>query len=70
MHSVAVSQNGVGLGTVQYRGIKTTPVVSAETRRFKCSPKGCVPKGIIRKIADRLAFGITAGHEEDYEWHI
>jgi hypothetical protein len=69
MHSVSVSQNGVSLGTVQYRGIKVSPVVTSGTRRFKCSPKACVPKGIVRKIADRLAFGITAGHEDDYEWH-
>jgi hypothetical protein len=69
MHSVAVSQNGVEVGTVQFRGITSAPATTPKTRRFKCSPKECVPKGIVRKIADRLAFGITAGHEEDYEWH-
>jgi hypothetical protein len=68
MHSVSVSQNGVALGTVQYRGINVSPVTSG-LRQFKCSPKACIPKGIVRKIADRLAFGITAGHEADYEWH-
>jgi hypothetical protein len=69
MHRVSVSQNGVELGTVQYRGIVTSPVISPGTRRFKCTPKAAVPKAIVRKIADRLAFGITAGHEDDYEWH-
>ena len=39
-------------------------------RRYQCSPKNCVPKAVVRKIADRLAFGVSAGHEEDYEWHI
>jgi hypothetical protein len=70
MHRVAISQNGAEVGTIQYRGIGTSPVVSPGTRQFRCSPKACVPKGIIRKIADRLAFGLTAGHEENYEWHI
>ena len=69
MHSVAVSQNGVALGTVQFRGIVITPAAASESRLFRCSPKACVPKGIVRKIADRLTFGITAGHEDDYEWH-
>jgi hypothetical protein len=68
MHSVSVSQNGVDLGTIKYRGITIAPAVSPGTRQFRCDPKKCVPKGIIRKIADRLAFGITAGHEDDYEW--
>lgn len=69
MHRVSVSQNGVELGTIQYRGVDVSPVVSPGTRLFKCTPKACVPKGVVRKIADRLAFGLTAGHEADYEWH-
>lgn len=69
MHSVAISQNGVELGTVQFRGIAISPAIASAKRRFKCSPKECVPKGIVRKIADRLTFGVTAGHEGDYEWH-
>jgi hypothetical protein len=68
MHSVSVSQNGITVGTIKYRGIIASPAVSTGVRRFKCSPKACVPKGIVRKIADRLAFGITAGHEDVYEW--
>jgi hypothetical protein len=69
MHTVEVSQNGVDLGTVQFRGISGSPDDAAPTRRYKCSPKACVPKSIAKKIADRLAFGVTAGHEDDYEWH-
>ncbi len=70
MHTVEVSQNGVGIGTVQFRGILPNKVADAPSRRFKCTPKACVPKPIVQKIADRLAFGVTAGHEDDYEWHV
>jgi hypothetical protein len=69
MHLVEVSKNGVELGTVRFRGIPTAPAEPTQKRRYKCAPKDCVPKLIARKIADRLAFGVTAGHEEDYEWH-
>jgi hypothetical protein len=69
MHSVEVSQNGVDVGTVQFRGISGSREDAAPTRRYKCNPKACVPKAIAKKIADRLAFGVTAGHEDDYEWH-
>jgi hypothetical protein len=69
MHSVEVSQNGVEIGTVQFRGISAVAAAAAPTRRYKCTPKACVPKVIVKKIADRLAFGVTAGHEDDYEWH-
>ncbi len=70
MHSVEVSHNGVELGTVQFRGITPNRNADAPSRRFKCTPKACVPKVIVKKIADRLAFGVTAGHEDDYEWHV
>ncbi len=69
MHMVEVSKNGVDVGTVSFRGIAQADRSVAEPRRFRCSPKHCVPKLIARKIADRLAFGVTAGHEDDYEWH-
>ena len=45
------------------------PAPVEESRRYQCSPKNCVPKSIVRKIADRLAFGLAAGHEGEYEWH-
>ena len=66
MHMVEVSQDGVELGTIRFRGLSKPPVGAAPRRRYKCTPKDCVPKLIARKIADRLAFGITAGHEEAY----
>ncbi|HEY2762235.1 MAG TPA: hypothetical protein VGI75_15860 [Pirellulales bacterium] len=68
MHMVEVSQDGVELGTIRFRGISNLPTGEAPKRRYKCTPKDCVPKLIARKIADRLAFGITAGHEEAYAW--
>ena len=69
MHQVEVSRNGVGVGTVRFRGIVLAKAPQTESRRYKCSPKDCVPKSIVRKIADRLTFGLAAGHEGDYEWH-
>ena len=69
MHQVEVIRNGVEIGKVRFRGIATTKVAASESRRYQCSPKNCVPKNIVRKIADRLAFGLAAGHEGDYEWH-
>jgi hypothetical protein len=69
MHMVEVSQNGVDLGKIRFRGIAAVPEGAVQRRRYKCIPKDCVPKLIARKIADRLAFGVTAGHEEDYAWH-
>ena len=69
MRMVEVSKNGVGVGTVKFRGISQAESAAAEPRRYKCDPKDCVPKLVVRKIADRLAFGVTAGHEDDYEWH-
>ena len=69
MHTVEVSRNGVEVGTVLLRGIVQAKAVVSESRRYQCKPKNCVPKQIVRKIADRLTFGVTAGHEDDYEWH-
>ncbi len=69
MQKVEVSKNGVELGTVSFRGISQGETSGDEPRRFRCSPRDCVPKPIVRKIADRLAFGVVAGHEDDYEWH-
>jgi hypothetical protein len=69
MHQVEVSRNGVELGTVRFRGIVQDQTPRTESRRYKCSPKNCVPKNIARKIADRLTFGVAAGHEGEYEWH-
>jgi hypothetical protein len=69
MYQVEVSRNGVELGTVRFRGIVQAETPKIESRRYQCSPKNCVPKTIARKIADRLAFGVAAGHEDDYEWH-
>jgi hypothetical protein len=69
MHTVEVSQNGVEVGTVQFRGIAASPVDKMAKRHYRCRPNACVPKSIARRIADRLAFGVTAGHEDDYEWH-
>jgi hypothetical protein len=69
MHQVEVSRNGEELGTVRFRGIAQSQAPKTESRLYKCSPKNCVPKDIARKIADRLAFGVAAGHEGEYEWH-
>jgi hypothetical protein len=69
MHLVEVSKNGVELGKVRFRGIVEAAAPQLESRRYQCSPKDCVPKSVVRKIADRLAFGVVAGHEDDYEWH-
>ena len=69
MHQVEVIRNGVEVGKVRFRGIVLAAAPSTKSRRYQCNPKDCVPKGIVRKIADRLAFGMTAGHEEEYEWH-
>ncbi|HZZ28554.1 MAG TPA: hypothetical protein VFE46_11175 [Pirellulales bacterium] len=69
MHQVEVIRNGVEVGRVRFRGITKPETPALETRRYQCSPKNCVPKDIVRKIADRLAFGLAAGHEGDYEWH-
>jgi hypothetical protein len=69
MHSVAIKQNGVDLGTIQFRGIKIPVDTAEKTRRhYKCNPKHCVPKEVARKIADRLALGVTAGYEKEFEW--
>lgn len=70
MHTVQVTKNGVGLGTVRFRGIAAIVADQPGQRReFKCSPKGCVPKNIVGKIADRLSFGVKSGQESEYEWH-
>jgi hypothetical protein len=68
MHMVEVSQNGVELGTIRFRGISGAPAGEPQRRKYKCTPKDCVPKLIARKIADRLAFGVTAGSVEAYAW--
>ncbi len=69
MQMVEVSKNGIEVGTVSFRGIFKGETPPENRRRFRCSPKDCVPKLVVRKIADRLAFGVVAGHEDDYEWH-
>jgi hypothetical protein len=69
MRSVEVTKNGIGIGTVSFRGIVEGAAAVTERRRFRCSPKDCIPKSVVKKIADRLAFGVIAGHEDDYEWH-
>jgi hypothetical protein len=69
MHQVEVTRNGVDVGKVRFRGITRAEAPATESRRYQCSPKDCVPKVIVRKIADRLAFGVSAGHEDEYEWH-
>jgi hypothetical protein len=70
MHQVDILRNGVEIGKVRFRGIALAEAPAPHARRYQCSPKDCVPKAVVRKIADRLAFGVSAGHEEDYEWHI
>jgi hypothetical protein len=70
MQSVEVTKNGVDIGIVDFRGILQGDAVAVEPRRFRCNPKDCVPKSVVKKIADRLAFGVIAGHEDDYEWHV
>jgi hypothetical protein len=69
MHQVDILRNGVEVGIVRFRGITQAESQEQESRRYQCSPKNCVPKAVARKIADRLAFGVIAGHEEDFEWH-
>ena len=69
MHTIEVSRGGVEIGTVQFRGIATNLLGKTTNRHYRCRPTACVPKEIARKIADRLAFGVTAGHEDDFEWH-
>jgi len=69
MHTIEVSRGGVEIGTVQFRGIATNPLGKTAKRHYRCRPTACVPKEVARKIADRLAFGVTAGHEGDFEWH-
>jgi hypothetical protein len=69
MHQVDILRNGVEIGKVRFRGIEKVKTPTSETRRYQCTPKDCVPRVIVRKIADRLAFGVSAGHEADYEWH-
>jgi len=69
MHNVEVSKHGVDLGRVSFRGIEQGDVTLLEPRRFRCSPKDCVPKSVVKKIADRLAFGVIAGQEDSYDWH-
>ena len=69
MHQVEVSRNGVEVGTVRFRGIAVAEQPKTVSRRYQCRPKNCVPKDIARKIADRLTFGVAAGHEGEYEWH-
>jgi hypothetical protein len=69
MRSVEVRQNGVALGTVQFRGVSSVPSGDPKERRlYKCTPTACVPKEIARNIADRLMAGVTDGSEKDYEW--
>ncbi|HTQ40907.1 MAG TPA: hypothetical protein VMJ32_17950 [Pirellulales bacterium] len=69
MHQVDVSRNGVEVGTVRFRGLALAEQPQTESRRYQCRPKNCVPKNIAKKIADRLTFGVAAGHEGEYEWH-
>jgi hypothetical protein len=69
MHKVEIIRNGVEVGKVRFRGIAVAPALVEQSRRYQCSPKNCIPKSIVRKIADRLAFGLAAGHEGEYEWH-
>jgi hypothetical protein len=69
MHLVDVIQNGVEVGKIRFRGIGKPEAPASERRRYQCSPKNSVPKDIVRKIADRLAFGVAAGNEGDYVWH-
>ena len=68
MHVVEVSTNGTAVGTISYLGIERVPGGPAETRRFKCSPKKCVPKSVVKRIADSLSGGSSAGHEDVYDW--
>jgi len=69
MHTIEVSRGGIEIGTVQFRGIATDPLAKPTKRHYRCRPTACLPKAVARKIADRLAFGVTAGHEGDFEWH-
>ena len=69
MHKIEISREGIEVGTVQFRGISDNPLDKSGKRHYRCRPTACIPKAIARKIADRLAFGVTAGHEENYEWH-
>lgn len=69
MLQVEVARNGAEVGTVRFRGIEKNETPKVESRLYKCDPKNCIPKDIARKIADRLAFGVVAGHEGDFEWH-
>ena len=69
MHMVEVSKNGIEVGTVRIRGISDSETPVAQRRRFRCNPKDCVPKLTVRKIADRLAFGVVAGQEDEFDWH-
>jgi hypothetical protein len=69
MHQVEVSRNGEEVGTVRFRGIQQAPAPKTQSRLYNCKPKNCVPKGIARKIADRLSFGLVEGSEGGYAWH-
>ena len=67
MHVVEVSTNGVTVGTIRFRGI--TPVAGKPSeRQFKCTPKTFLPKSIVKRIADRLSAGSSAGNEDAYAW--
>jgi hypothetical protein len=68
VHTIEVSLSGIDIGTVQFRGIATDSLGKPAKRHYRCRPKACT-KEIARKIADRLAFGVSAGHEGNYEWH-
>ncbi|MEX2168578.1 MAG: hypothetical protein WD851_04670 [Pirellulales bacterium] len=68
MQTVHVRKNGLDIGTLRFRGVSGD--TSSKTRQFHSNPKECVPKTTVRKIADRLSFGLTAGHEDEFEWKI
>ena len=70
MHVVEVSTNGAAVGTIHFRGILQEGDKSSERRRYKCSPKACVPRDVVKKIADGLSAGSSAGHEDVYAWRI
>jgi hypothetical protein len=68
MHLVEVSKLGVDVGTISFRGLSKK--AEGQRSEFKCSPKGCVPKTVVQKIAAQLTGGVTAGTDEEFNWHI
>jgi len=67
MHVVEVTKDGVAVGTVRFRGITSAPDKSTE-RRFKCTPKDCIPRSVVRGIANGLSSGSSSGNEDVYAW--